>query len=252
MPCDHEVPRALAAVGLPQPTEGPRIDVDVENRVDSVIERRAGDGDASVRPGAVVDGPFSERMVRCPHADHDVCQGRPELRHRFEDRDRIPHPRFLRELGPQSLVHQPSSDLVARVVDAHQADPDHPRHRRQVVVVLRVDAGLALLLHLPDGGIGRLLGDAMTRQDTRVFRKHLRQTEDRASSRRMVGDDEIVPLLFREEEVRRIHIDAEQHLSHVARRHVDRRIRGNFRLIRQVEGEGEDLLAVHRAPAPVS
>src|SRR5439155_26277543 len=74
VPCDHEVPRALAAVGLPQPTEGPPIDVDVENRVDSVLERRPGDGDASVRPGAVLDGPFSERMVRCPHADDDVPQ----------------------------------------------------------------------------------------------------------------------------------------------------------------------------------
>src|SRR5437899_12895105 len=67
---DHEVLRALTAIELPQATEGPRIDVDVENRVDAVFVRRPGDRNAAVRARAMMDGPFPERIVDFPHAQH--------------------------------------------------------------------------------------------------------------------------------------------------------------------------------------
>src|SRR5206468_1162644 len=80
VPRDHEVLRTLAPEELPQPPEGPRINVDIENRVDAVLEGRSGDREPSVRPRAVVDRPFSERTADLPHADRDA---RPRWRARM-------------------------------------------------------------------------------------------------------------------------------------------------------------------------
>src|SRR3989304_1144448 len=43
--------------------------------------------------------------------------------------------RVLREAGPQGLVHHPSADLVARVVDRHQREAEEPRLARELLVV---------------------------------------------------------------------------------------------------------------------
>src|SRR2546427_12175708 len=95
------------------------------------------------------------------HADCDARLRRLKFRDRVERVDRIAHSRTRFQLGAERLVHHASPDLIAWVVDAHQADPDQTRDRRESVVILRVGSSLSVLLHLPDRGIGDGLRHSM-------------------------------------------------------------------------------------------
>src|SRR5438445_6011360 len=142
---DDEVLRALAAVLLPEPPQVTRIDVDVENGVDSGVEGRLRDGIPPVRPRPVYYDPFSEGILLAPHPDDDLCERLLELGELVQDPDRIPDPRVLRELRLQRLVHHAAADLVARVVDRHQGHSEKPRLARELVVVPGVCGGLVLV-----------------------------------------------------------------------------------------------------------
>src|SRR5438309_8376597 len=81
-----------------------------------------------------------------------------------------------------------------------------------------------------------------------MLREDLRELEDRRSSGGVVGNHEIVHLLFRNHEVGRIDVDAEEGAPHIFRGHVDRRVRGDVGLFCKSEREVQDVLGIHRAP----
>src|SRR5438445_3890153 len=107
---DDEVLRALTAVLFPEPAQVPRIDVDVENGVDAVVERRLRDGVPPVRARPVDNDPLSEGILLAPHPHDDYREGLRELGEPDEDADRVPHPRIVRKPGRQSGVHRPAAD----------------------------------------------------------------------------------------------------------------------------------------------
>src|SRR5437763_17068765 len=90
--------------------------------------------------------------------------------------------RLARETGSQGLVHDASPDLVTGVVDAHEPHPHQSSNRREVVIVLRVGAGLPLFLQFPDRGSGSVARYSMARQDVPVCREALRELQNRAPS----------------------------------------------------------------------
>src|SRR2546428_9790573 len=76
---DDEVLRALAPVLLSEPPQVTRIDVDIENGVDTRVERGFRDGIPSVRAGPVDYDPFSEGILLAPHPDDDLRERLLEL-----------------------------------------------------------------------------------------------------------------------------------------------------------------------------
>src|SRR6267143_1234696 len=106
---DDEVLWALAAVLLPEPPQVTRIDVDVENGVDTRVEGRFRDRIPPVRPRPVDHDPLSEGILLAPHPHDDLCERLLEFGELVQDPDRIADPRILRELRLQRLVQDRKS-----------------------------------------------------------------------------------------------------------------------------------------------
>src|SRR3989442_8688817 len=242
---DDEVLRALAAVLLPEPPQVTRIDVDVENGVDTRVERRLRDGMPPVRPRPVDHDPFSEGILLAPHPDDDLRERLLELGELVQDPDRIPDPRVLRELRLQRLVHHAAADLVARIVDRHQGHPEEPRLARELVVIPRVGGGFVLVQEGFDRGLCGLPRDACVLQEDAVPPEDVREVHLGSPARGMMVDEEVVSELLREKEVPDVRVDAEQRPLHVRGGDVDAGVRGYLALAREPEGEGHDRLRVH-------
>src|SRR2546422_6409455 len=71
---DDEVLRALAPVLLPEPAQVTRINVDIENGVDAVVEGGLRHRIPSVRPRTVDYDPLSDKILRFPHPHDDFCK----------------------------------------------------------------------------------------------------------------------------------------------------------------------------------
>src|SRR2546426_2913171 len=77
---DDEVLGASPAVLLPKPAQVTRIDVDIENGVDAVVEGRLRDRIPAVRARPVNHDPFSESVPLVAHPDNDFSEGLLEFR----------------------------------------------------------------------------------------------------------------------------------------------------------------------------